>query len=403
MRCGWYVILAGLGLLLTASDWRQFRGSDLTGIAGDAAFPVRFAADQNIAWKAPLSGRGPSSPIVVGERVFITASGGPRNDHLYVFAFDARTGEKLWRRTLWGTGPVASHPKSSMAAPTPASDGKCVVALFGTNDLACLDMDGRVLWIRALHEEHPGATDGRGLASSPIIIGDVVIVHVENQNVSFAVAIDIKTGVNRWRIDRPREICWTTPIAIPGQTAADNLALLQGMTKLTAVDVRTGREVWSLERTSDPIASSSVAGNLLFVPGDKGLAGYELQPDGKAPKLLWEETKLNPTTASPVVIGDRVYALRQNVLATGDVRTGAVKGQLRLKGPFSASIVAAGGLLYCVNEAGEVHVVKPNDSDGEVLAKNELSATVLATPAAANGALYIRDDGYLVKIADTGN
>src|SRR5262249_16876442 len=159
-------------------------------------------------------------------------------------AFDARSGRKLWQRTFWGTGPVAAHPKTSMAAPTPVSDGRLVVALFATNDLVCLDLDGRVCWLRALHEEHPGPTDGRGLAASPGLVGDTVVVHVENQNVSFAAGIDLRTGANRWRIDRPREVCWTTPVVLPGKLAADALVLLQGATRLSAVDPSSGREVW---------------------------------------------------------------------------------------------------------------------------------------------------------------
>src|SRR5262249_10342798 len=141
-------------------------------------------------WKADLPGRGVSSPVVVGSRVFVTASSGTRQDRLHVLAFDASSGKSLWRRTLWATGPTSSHPKTAMAAPTPASDGRHLVALFATNDLACLDLDGNILWLRSLHEEHPGATDGRGLASSPLIAGTTVVVQVECQNLSFAAGID---------------------------------------------------------------------------------------------------------------------------------------------------------------------------------------------------------------------
>jgi outer membrane protein assembly factor BamB len=288
-----------------------------------------------------------------------------------------------------------------MAAPTPAGDGKHIVAYFSTNDLICLDLDGRVRWIRALHEEHPGATDGRGLASSPLVVGNTIVVHVETQNVSFAAGIDIETGANRWRIDRPREICWTTPIPLPGTAGSNELVLLQGMTRLTAVNAATGKEAWSLDRTSDPIASSVVTGNVLLVPGEKGLAALEVQTNGNPPKLLWEQAKLNPVTSSPLVLGDRVYSLRNDILANGDVKTGDVRGQLRLKGPFSASLVMAGGMLYTVNEAGVMQVVKPNDADGEIVSRTELGETVLATPAVSNNAMYVRSDRYLWKIAES--
>jgi outer membrane protein assembly factor BamB len=383
------------------SDWRQFRGTYSNGLASDASIPTQFDAQKNIAWKAALPGKGPSSPIVVGDRVFVTAAGGPRNDHLYVAAFDAASGRQVWQRTFWGTGPAAAHPKTSMAGPTPASDGKNIVALFATNDLVCLDLDGNVRWIRALYEENPGATDGRGLAASPLIVGNVVVVHIENQNASFAAGIDIESGANRWRIDRPREISWTSPISWAANPAGDMLALLQGSTHLTAVDPTSGKEVWNLKRASDPIASSVVQGDVLFVPGEKGLAAFEFQPDGKAPKQLWEEVKLNPVTSSPVWVGNRIYSMRNDILVNGDENTGHLRGQLRLKGAFSASLVAAGGLIYAVNESGVVHVIKPNDADGEIVARNELGEAVLATPAIADGAMYIRSDKHLWKIAES--
>src|SRR5262249_308454 len=184
-----------------------------------------------------------------------------------------------------------------------------------------LDPDGDVLWLRSLHEENPGATDGRGLASSPVLVkgaspagrAGTVVVHVENQNTSFAAGIDPATGKNRWRVERPREANWTPPIAIAG--AGDRqLVLLQGSTRLSALDPATGKEVWGLDRASDEIASSVLSGNTLYVPGEKGLAALQLQGDA-APKLLWEQPRLNPVTASPVVLSGRIYCLRQGILA----------------------------------------------------------------------------------------
>ena len=204
--------------LVLGADWRQFRGTDSNGHAPGSA-PAEFGPGKNVAWKAALPGRGLSSPIVVGDRVFVTANDGPRQDRLQVLAFDASSGKQLWKRTLWATGPTDSHPKTSMATPTPVSDGRRVVALFATGDLVALDQDGNVLWLRSLHAENPGVTDGRGLASSPVLIAGTAVVHLENQNTSFAAGIDLATGKNRWRVERPREPNWTSPIAIPAPPA----------------------------------------------------------------------------------------------------------------------------------------------------------------------------------------
>jgi outer membrane protein assembly factor BamB len=391
--------LAAAVLSAAGADWRQFRGNDSTGVAPDDKLPAEFGPDKNVAWKAELPGRGLSGPVVVGGRVFLTASGGPRDARLWVLGFDARTGRKLWQRSFFATGPTDAHPKTCMAAPTPASDGKTVVALFGTNDLVALDLDGNVRWVRSLYEENPGATDGRGLASSPVVVGETVVVHVETQNTSFAAGVDLRTGRNRWRLDRPQELCWTSPLVLPGARPGDELVLLQGSTRLSAVDPLTGSEVWKLEQDSDPIASSVLAGRVLYVPGQKGLAALELQPGRAPPKLLWEKPKVVAVTASPVVLGDRVYCLKGPILVAADAKTGDPAGDLRLKGPFSASPVAAGGLLYCVSEDGLVQVVKPGEKEPTRAFAAALGETVLATPAIADGAMYLRSDKHLWKIA----
>jgi outer membrane protein assembly factor BamB len=396
MKSRLLLVVAFLPLAL-AADWRQFRGTDSTGRAPAGAAPGEFGPDKNVAWKVELPGRGQSSPIVVGDRVFMTANGGPKQTRLQVLAFDVKSGKRLWQRSFWATGPTDSHPKTSMAAPTPVSDGQRVVTLFATSDLVALDRDGNVLWVRGLDEENPGATDGRGLASSPLLVGDTVVVQVECQNNSFAAGIDVATGKNRWRVDRPREPNWTSPIAIPG-AGGKALAFLQGTTRLSALDPATGKEVWGLDRASHPIASSVLSGNVLYVPGEKGLAALELQGDA-APKVLWEQPKLNPDTASPLVLGDRVYCLRQSILVAGDLKTGKAVGQLRLKGTFSASPVTAGGLIYCVNESGLAQVVRPDDKDGKVVSTGDLAETLLGTPAIADGALYLRSDKHLWKMA----
>src|SRR5262249_41806287 len=145
----------------------------------------------------------------------------------------------------------------------------------------------------SLYEENPGATDGRGLASSPLIIDSTVIVHCENQNTSFAAGIDLHTGKNRWRQDRPRELDWTSPIAIPGKSPEHRLALLQGSNKLSACDPLTGNEVWAIESKYHPMASSVLSGTTLLVPGEEKLCAYQLQGGSAPPESLWEQAKLD--------------------------------------------------------------------------------------------------------------
>jgi outer membrane protein assembly factor BamB len=380
-----------------AADWPQFRGSDSTAIARGVTLPARIGP-AGADWKVSLPGRGLSGPIVVGDRVFLSSSSGYKQGQLHVLGFSAQSGEKLWQRTFWATGPALCHPKTCMAAPTPASDGRHIVALFATNDVACLDLDGNLEWVRSLYEENPGATDCRGLASSPLIVAGTAIVQMDNQNNSFAVGIDVATGKNRWHMKRPRDISWTTPILLPGQSPGAELVLLQGATALFACDPVTGREAWRLKRDLHPIASSVLAGDILYVPGAAGLAAFQLQPFPAPPKLLWEKTKLNPDVASPLAMDGRLYVLKGSILVSADAKTGEVQGQLRLKGPFSSSMVSAGGLLYCFNEEGLAQVVKPDAKDGTVLDSSDFKEKILCTPAIARGALFVRSDEHLWKI-----
>jgi outer membrane protein assembly factor BamB len=385
-------------LIAVAADWRQFRGPAGTGAADGPAPPTEVAADR-AAWKASLPGRGLSSPLVVGDRVFVTASTGRRADRLHVLAFAAADGKQLWERTVFATGPTDAHPKTCMAAPSPVSDGRRVIALFGTDDLVCLDLKGNVLWVRALHDEHPGATDGRGLATSPVIVGDTVVVQIETQNVSFAVGVSVETGANRWRVDRPRDIVWSTPTVLTGWAAdGGDLVLLQGGPKLSAIEPATGKEVWHIERKNHQIASALCRGEIVYVPGaEGGLAAYRRQPDG-SPVLFWESEKLNPDTASPVAVGDRLYVLRGTVLVTGDLATGVEVGKVRLRGgAFGASPLTVGGLIYCVAEDGLVQVVKPGEKEATVIGGGSVNETILATPAIADGAFYLRSDQHLWK------
>ncbi|MBC7854226.1 MAG: PQQ-binding-like beta-propeller repeat protein, partial [Pirellulaceae bacterium] len=156
------ILLLAVALLLlplfTAADWLQFRGTDQTSLAPDSTLPLKFEATKNLAWKAPLVGRGTGGPIVVGDRIYLTASSGAvKDDHLHVLAYDAKSGKQLWKREFWATGRCFHHPTMATATPTPASDGQRIFAFYSSNDLVCLDLDGNLLWYRGLAHDYPKA------------------------------------------------------------------------------------------------------------------------------------------------------------------------------------------------------------------------------------------------------
>ena len=379
------------------SDWTQFRGNDNTSVSDETDLPTNFDGKKNLAWKAPLPGRGPSSPIVVGDRVIVTCSSGAKHDRLHVLCFDTAEGKLLWQRRLWATGHTIHHPFGGVAVPTPASDGKLIFAFFSSNDLACFDLEGNMKWFRGLAYDYPAARNDVGMSSSPLVVGDTVVVQVENQGESFAAGIDVETGISRWRNERERDAIWASPVLLRGNTPKEDLVLMQSHSKLTANNPRTGRQVWQFEASCHTIASATTDDGYVYLPAN-GL--HKLQPDAKTGrvKLLWKESRLCSGNSSPIVHDGRAYVIKPpGILVCGDAADGTVLWQLRLQGPFWATPVLADGKLYCVNHRGLVQVVELGE-EGKLLGTSQLGEGVLASPAVANGAIYFRNDQHLWRI-----
>lgn len=379
-------------------DWPQFRGPGALGASEETGLPTKVDPAEHLAWKVALPGRGLSSPIVIGEKLFLTCADGPKQDRLHVFCFDARDGKKIWERQFWATGRTMTQSKTCVAAPTPASDGRRVFALFSSNDLFCLDLDGNLLWLRGLTRDYPNASNSLGMASSLLVIGDRVIAQIENDSDSFAAALDAATGVNRWRIERPKTANWVTPVLL-GDTGGASALALQSAKGVQLIEISTGRVVASFDEPAATIPSSCSAGGVLYVPSN-GITALKASGAQQIEKL-WQARTLRPQTASPLIVGDRIFvATSAGMLMCADLKTGEKLWQLRLKGPFSASPVAAANHAYLVNEKGLLQVVdiNPDAKEGKLVGEMTLEPTILATPAIACGGLYIRNDSTLWKI-----
>jgi outer membrane protein assembly factor BamB len=395
------IILALLGLALAlpafAADWPQFRGPGGRGVSAETGLPETWGANDNLKWKVALPGRGLSCPVIARNRLFLTANSGMAMTRLHVLGFDADTGAQLWERQFWATGQTLCHPKTCMAGPTPVTDGKHVWCLFATNDLACLTAAGDVVWYRSLSSDYPLMANHVGRAASPVLFQDLLIVPMENQGASYLIAIDAKTGANRWKIERPLENNWTTPII--AQRNGRTELILQGMRLLTGFDPISGEKLWEVEDDGlFTIPSPVVAGDLVLA-ASRGMIAVKPGANGAAP-VAWKTLKLGSSTPSPVVVDGRVYTLKGDVLVCGDVNDGKVLWDLRLKGPFSASPVVADGKLYLINEEGLATVVQPGPT-AKVLASNDLKDTILATPSIANGSIYLRSDKFLYRVAQS--
>jgi outer membrane protein assembly factor BamB len=398
----WFGLLVAMSTSLSAfaGDWTQFRGPKGTGVSDETGLPVRWGPDENIRWQAALPGRGLSGPVVVGQRVFVTACSGPLQERLHVLCLDSPSGKRLWERQLWATGHTMCHPKTCMAAPTPVSDGERLFALFATGDLAALDLDGNLLWYRSLAQDYPTIGNNVGMAASPILCQGVLIVPLECPGESFVAGIDKATGRNRWKVERRRDLNWVTPFLFHNGDRDD--VLIQSANEITAYDPQTGVKRWNFEQTGlSNIPSPMTDGRLLLIPASDQFLALRPGTDGSKPTVVWRSSKLKAPFASPVVYQDRVYAVNgAEVVNCVDAIEGKLVWQSkRLSGPFSASPVAADGKLYLVSEKGTTTVLDIT-SEPRVLATNRLEETFLASPAIAGGALYLRSDARLYCIGE---
>ncbi|MSU43508.1 MAG: pyrrolo-quinoline quinone [Pedosphaera sp.] len=380
---------------LCAADWPQFRGPNGDGIANDANLPITLAPE-NVAWKIALPGRGLSCPIVVSGRVIVTCSSGPRQERLHVVCLNAADGSVRWQRQFWATGRTMCHDKTSVAASTPVSDGKRVVALFSSNDTVCLDLEGNLIWLRGLTRDYPNVSNSLGMAASPVWVDNTVVAQVENDSESYCVGLDPETGRNRWRLNRPIGANWTSPVVM--RDGPRTLVGLQSKAGVDAIEPATGKTVWSYTDGAATIPSSVSDGETIYIPSN-GITALRPSAGGQ-PSQLWRNPQLGPATASPIALGNRLFTLNAaGVLNCANTVDGARLWQLRLKGPFSSTPVAAGKHLYCFGEKGHVQVVDTTAPEGKVVGELNLAEMILATPAVADGAIYARSNVHLWKIS----
>lgn len=382
---------------LTQADWLNFRGPDASGYdASITELPLELS-EKTQAWKVALPGRGLCSPILIGERVYLTAASGPEQKQLHVLCFASADGALIWERRFWATGRTMSHAKTNVAAPTAASDGKRICALYSSNDLICLDLDGKVQWIRGLTLDYPNASNSLGMASSPLVVGDTLVAQIENDSESFAAGFDLVTGANRWKVDRPKSANWTSPVSL--RIAGEQIVALQSSEGILGMVPTTGSTVFSFPGSAATIPSSASTGDQLIIPAN-GLTAVRLSADGAEPVSLWKEANNRPGTASPLVIGDKVYVINNaGVMTCSSLSTGERIWKARLEGgAFSASPVAGNnGHLYVCNEDGVLQVVDLSGAEGKVISFIALGESVLGTPSLTQGAVYVRSDGHLWK------
>lgn len=377
---------------LASADWLAFRGSNSNSVASGTA--PRQCDDSSIAWSVDVPGRSVSSPIVVGDQVIITASTGAEQERLHIISFDAGDGGIRWHRQFWATGRTLCHPTSANAAPSPASDGQNVVAFFSSNDVVCLTIDGELNWFRALARDNPKLGNDIGMASSPMIANGVVVCQAESQGDSFVEAMKVEDGTTLWKTDRPKDSNWTSPVFLPAnESDTGDMVLIKSDESVSAHDLQTGDEVWSIDGDVGGIPCMVVTKKRIFVPGSTFLA---LNRRGDAADVAWDSNKIRPSP-SPIITDERlVFINSAGVLSSHDTESGDRDWQVRIGGKYWASpIMDESGFVYAFNDAGLVTVVNP---EGKKVSSHQFDATIMGTPAISDGAIYIQGTSKLFKV-----
>ncbi len=437
-------IVCSLCLVATAAlaqNWPSFRGPGASGVADGVNLPLKWDASSgtNIAWKTPIPGLAHSSPIVWGDRVYVTTAipkkqavqfkgglygaGEPADDNLeqswHAYAIDRKTGKIIWDRTVLEAAPrISRHPKNSHASSTPATDGRHIVTTFGSEGLFAFDADGKPLWKQDLGILDQGAFDYPdfqwGTASSPIIYKDLAIVQCDLQNDSFLAAFDVATGKPVWRTKRDGVPSWASPSVIEIDGKAE--LVTNGAEYMRGYDPLTGKELWRLKGTSMiSVPTPFAAHGLIFL-----FSGYSryIQPmyavkpgatgditlaEGQTSnaQIAWGTKKGAPYLPTPVVYGEYLYTCTHNgILTCMKAKTGERVYQNRLAtGAFTASLVAADGRVYIPGEDGDIYVVEAGP-EYKVLAVNHMNDVVMATPAITKGMLIVRTQHAVLGIGN---
>ena len=378
------------------AEWLAFRGSQGNG-SSKSSDPGKIELHGKNSWVTELPGRGLSSPVVVNDTVFLTASSGPNQETLHIIAFEQTNGQKKWERKFKATGRTVCHQKTCVAASTIASDGQVLIAQFSSNDIFCLTLSGRIKWLRGLAFDNPNIANGLGMSSSPRIASGTAIIQVENDADSFSFGLDMADGTTVWKKERTRAANWTSPISM--RQNGREIIGLQSKDGLTAIDPANGKNLWAYEEGTSTIPSSTwTEENIVLVPSN-GMTALQIDEKLMTFKKIWRDNKLKPGTGSPTTSEGKLYVVNNaNVLSCASVKTGEILWRMRLQGPVSSSPVIGLHCLYIFNETGLCQVVDLRDESPSVIHSIDLKDTILGTPAVSKDAIFIRSDKRLWKL-----
>ena len=421
------------------ADWPQWRGPSSRGVSTESDLPTTWSASENLAWKAPLAGVGASSPIVWGDHVIVTSQvgrtpvaagshprlarddgsladreqpiGGGRAEpatneptYLVVEAFNRRDGTRLWQHRSEAIGPFSElHEKHNLATPTPVTDGERIYAWFGNGLVVALDMDGGLVWQRHLGIEYSPFQARWGHGSSPALHGDLLILLCDHEPKSYLLALDRRTGKERWLADRGSgRVSHSTPVVAPGPQG-DEL-LVNSSARVDAYDPATGQLLWHAgSERQTPIPTAVVHEGMIYLSRGYRNSDYlAIRPGGRgdvtATHVAWRAPAGASYVPSILFYNGLLYMTNEvGVVTCADAATGEPVWRHRLEGVFFASPVAGDGKIYLVSETGDTFVLRAG-RESKVLSRNDLGERFLASPAIARGRVFLRSDGALFAV-----
>ena len=412
-------------------DWPQWRGPLGTGVAPAANPPVTWSDNKNIRWKTAVPGKGHSTPIVWGERIYLTTAipygetvkprlpprpgahdnlATTRRHEYAVLAVSRKNGKILWQQTMHKDLPhEAGHVTASLASASPVTDGEHVFAFFGSRGLYCLDTNGKLLWKKDLGEMH--TKHGHGEGGSPALHGDTLIVNWDHEEQSFLLALDKRTGKQRWRVARDEDTSWATPIVV--EHAGRVQVVVPGTKRVRGYDLANGAVLWECGGLSSNIVASPVAANGVVYAGSsydtRALLAIRLEgAKGDitlSKQVLWSRRRGCPYIPSPLLYGDSLYTMHhyQGIISRLDIKTGEDQG-----GPFRldaidnayASPVGAAGRIYVTSRDGVTQVMSHGEKVPKMLAVNRLGENISASAALAGRELFLRGERNLYCIVE---
>ena len=406
------------------ADWPQFRGPSGTGHIGELTHPLQWSKDTNIAWSHAMPGGGWSSPIVVGNRVFVTAAVDPDNTKPMGFAGGVRNmrgkkpdteldfrliclnmidGSQVWEKSLIKQQPkFPIHPSNTYATESPTSDGKHVFCYFAAvGEVAAVDLDGKIIWKKNIGAFPSG--NGFGTGSSLTLHDDKLYVQCDNDKSSFVIALDKTTGKEAWKRERSSRTSWSTPFVWKHDKRTD--LVVCGSGTVTGYDPKTGKTNWELTNVSSSFtASPTTDGQRIFfgnsgpmsqgplIALDGAIQGEtKLDKDNLATGVSWAQMRAGPGMASPVVSGDYLYVCSRGILSCYNGKTGerVYKSRLPRCKSITASCWADDKHVFLLDETGKTFVIKAGP-EFEIVSENQMEDLFWSTPAVAKGALLLR-------------